>query len=469
MEVVKGLTQHSIVLCLEKQERGITLTTILKQKGFKVFQVGSLYDALKYAEQEMPHLIISDAILTDGTVATIYDRLAQNPTLQNTPIMVLVAKKTKEHLMPLTGRKFAGFLLGQFDGNQFVSKIHEILASNQDLSPYFTPFETTTLARELTLSAKATALGVKGDQVVYKSEAEIDSSAAIVCLPFEKDKGPALLQMGTNVVKGKEVYNLFPISRIRGKGRVWIEKLPQVDLEGGGQQGKRAPRRALFCDPNVQRTEQFKEILAGYDVELIGVTSFQAAIATMQRDSGGIKCVYFHEVAGPQLTSLRDTLSKMGEKNRMPVIVGTTSLNMRSTPEIRYIQKPFGLGVLVETMEAAFLASGAADDFAGAGAAANFEVDFQAPAKIVGLDETGGILEVKFPMARGSRVKLNHAELKPLWGEEAFVQITASGQLSADVWHVRFESIAGNENKAKYWVKVRQFLDQFSGVTSQVA
>ena len=93
------------------------------EKGFKVDTVLSLYDALKVVSQEMPHLVISDSILTDGTAGTLYDRMSQHPMLKNTPIMVLVAKKTREQLTPLTGRKFAGFLLSLEIGHNVSSKV----------------------------------------------------------------------------------------------------------------------------------------------------------------------------------------------------------------------------------------------------------------------------------------------------------------------------------------------------------
>ena len=102
MEVAGGITTHSVVLCIDKRERGLVLESLLKKKGFKVITVTSLYEGLKNIQQEMPHLVISDSILKDGTAGTLYDRLAKHPMLQSTPILVLVAKKTREQLTPLT-------------------------------------------------------------------------------------------------------------------------------------------------------------------------------------------------------------------------------------------------------------------------------------------------------------------------------------------------------------------------------
>lgn len=468
MDLAKGLTQHTIVLCLDKQERAITLETILKKKNFRVISTFGLYDALRYAEQEMPHLIVCDAVLQDGTVATLYDRLGQNPTLKNTPIMVLVAKKTKEQLTPLTGRKFAGFLLGQYDSNGFLSKVHEILSINGDLSPYFVSFDDLSLSREVTLSAKATALGVMNEQVIYRADNEIDMKAAMVCVPGEKEKSPVLLSMGSTMVKGADVYNMFPLSRIRGKGRAWIEKLPTVDMNGNGETPGKGRRRVVFFDPNPTRAEQFKKILEGYNVELLHAAALPAAIAIIQREGALIGCSYFHELNAQQLAAVREAMMKLPENFRHPILVGTTSLSARSTPEVRYIRKPFGLGVLVEMMEAAFQSHTETAAALRTSSLANFDVDFQTPARILGLDETGGILEVKFPVAKGTKIKLNHPELGEVWGQSAAVQITASSQPDPSVWLIRFESI-GSENKTKYWGRVKVILDRFKQEASPAA
>ncbi len=463
MDLAKGLTQHTIVLCLDKQERAITLETILKKRNFRVVSAFGLYDALKYAEQEMPHLIICDALLQDGTVGTLYDRLGQNPTLKDTPIMVLVAKKTKEQLTPLTGRKFAGFLLGQYDSNGFLSKVQEILSINGDLSPYFVSFDDLSLTREVTLSAKATALGVMGEQVIYRADNEIDMKAAMVCVPGEKEKSPVLLSMGSTMVKGADVYNMFPLSRIRGKGRAWIEKLPTVDVNGNETPGV-GRRRVVFFDNNPARSEQFKKILEGYNVDLIQVPTLTAAVAAIQRDGAQIGCSYFHELNAQQLAAVREAMLKMPENFRHPILVGTTSMSSRSTPDVRYIRKPFGLGVLVEMMESAFQSHSETAAALHTTSLANLDVDFQTPARILGLDETGGILEVKYPMAKGTKIKLNHPDLGEVWGNSAAVQITASSQPDPSVWLIRFESI-GSENKTKYWGRVKVILDRFKAAS----
>lgn len=463
MALAKGLTQHSIVLCVEKKERAIPIEALLTKKGFKVVTALGLYDALRNIEQEMPHMVICEAILADGTVGTIYDKLLQNPLLKSTPILVLVVKKTKEQLTPLTGRKFAGFLLGELEGPKLLAKMQEILNVHHDASPHFVSFDRLSLAKEMTLATKATVLGTKNDQLVFKSDVDFDAQAAVVCVPNDKDKGPALLTMGSTMVQGTDSFNMFPISRIKGKGRLWIEGLPGMDEAGGAKAaGTDDLRRVLFFDTNGVRIEQFKKILGGYRIDIVPVTTAQAAVSMLQRDASMYRAAYFNELNAVQTAQVKELLGKLPPKGKVAAVIGTTSQNIRSTPEMRYMQKPFGLGVLVETLESAFQISGdGVAQVANAKPTANLEVELQAPAKILGMDEVGGIIELRFPMGKGTKIRINHAGLAEVWGKDTIIQIASCSLLEGDTYHCRFETVTGNENKTKYWTRIKSALDKF--------
>jgi len=88
-------------------------------------------------------------------------------------------------------------------------------------------------------------------------------------------------------------------------------------------------------------------------------------------------------------------------------------------------------------------------------------VSMQTPAKLIGLDETGGVLQVKFPLAKGSRVEIVHEFVQGLVGSNQ-VTIVASAQVPSqpDVYQARFESIAAGLSKAKYWEKVSKVLEE---------
>ncbi len=477
MEVISGLTTHSIVLCVEKRDRGLALEQVLKKKGFNVITVFSLYDGLKYVQQEMPHLVICDSILSDGTAGTLYDRLGQHTMLKSTPILVLVAKKTREQLTPLTGRKFSGFLLGQFDGATLLAKIAEVMNVTSDLSPFFLPLGNESPAADFTISVDAKVLGLAGEQVIYQSETEIDSGAALVCVPQDQQYSPVLLKMGTNVVRGQEVFNMFPLSRIRGKGRSWISQLPNVDINQTAQEDEsKPPTKVLFFDPNTERFEQFKKVLSGYNMDLLHAANLQKATQIIQRDASLLGAAYFHELAGVAIATVKAVVDKLPAGERPPLIVGTTSQNIRSTADIRYIKRPFGLGVLVEMLEAAFKAStGALGDMSKAHQAANLGCNYQAPAKLLGLDETGGIIQLKFPVMKGNRLKLEHPFLSKIWHGDILAEITHTASIpdQPDVWQARFMAVSSKGNKAKYWEMVEkafheEYADQAQPAVSNV-
>lgn len=464
MEIASGITTHTIVLCVDKRERGMVLETLLRKKGFSVNTVFSLYEALKTIQQEMPHLIICDSILSDGTAGTIYDRIRQHSMLKNTPILVLVSKKTREQLTPLTGRKFAGFLLGQFDGASLLSKINEILSVNHDLSPYFVLFEDSEdMKSEFNISVDATVMGLSGDQIIYKSLTEIDGGAALVCVPQNSGYDPVLLKMGTNIVRGDSVFNLFPLSRVRGKGRRWIQGLPSIVIDSSSDLDNEKLWRVVFFDPNQKRFDQFKEVLLGYNIDLIHAPSIQKATQLMTRDARMLGCVYFHELTIAGTAVVREILAKIPKEDRPPIIVGTSSLNTRSTAEMRYIKKPFGLGVLVEMMEAAFKSTNdSVSEFEKTQDGVNFDCDYKAPARLVGLDETGGIIQLKFPVVIGNRLKLDHPFLERIWDGDVLAEITHVAALhnKPDIWQARFVAVSSKGNKVKYWQKIEKALSQ---------
>lgn len=455
MDMVSGISVHTIVLVLDKKDRSIALTKILKKEGYRIFAVSSLYEALRVIDQEMPHLVISDAILTDGTVGNLFDRLQSHPVLSSTPILSLVAEKTKEQLTPLKGRKFAGFILGKFDSKTLLNKVKEVLTTHCVISPYFLDLNEDS-ASSLNLFVEATALGLSGDQVVYESESEIDSAASLVCLPEDSSKSPALLKMGSNIIYDNTIYNLFPLSRVKGKGRSWISELPNISISC---ELDVTQKRVLFFDPNQRRFEQFQEVLLGYGIELVHMSSMQAVASYICGDISNIDCIYLDELASDSGSiALKENLLKIDPNKRPVVIAGTSSLNARSTAEIRYIHKPFGLGILVEMIEAASMPKSVLSE-----QVANLAVTYQAQGKILGLDETGGVLQIKFPMPKGSVVHLDHEFLKELWDGHSRVTIEEVAPLpqNSQVWQAKFTANHSLNNKVKYFEKLRKALDGY--------
>lgn len=465
MEIAPSITQHTIVLCVEKRERGIGMQQVLTKVGFRVIMALSLYDALKFIAQEMPHLVITEAMLADGTAGTLYDRLQQHQLLKKTPILVHVLKKTKEELAPLTGRKFGGFLLGPADPKSFLAKVLEVLRAQSAVSPYFISAQQGKMQSDVTIAIEANVVGRSGEQLVSRSATEVDPSAAMVCIPDNAENGPAVFRMASNLREGDEIFNLFPINRIVGAGRKWVLNLPEIKL---GKQESASPerlRKVLFFDPNEDRANGFAEILKGYGIDLIYAKNMLTAASILKRDFADIAAIYLFELMNDASgIEWKNVVSKIPADHRPPMIVGTSSINARSTTAVRYIKRPFGMGLFVEMLQASFERGKEIASVAGKGAANSFTgvpVKFQAQANLVGIDETGGIIQMKFPLLKGSKMILNHPQLEKAWDGNMIVSITGSSSLPSkpDVWQARFEAVQAGMSKAKYWEKVSKLFE----------
>ena len=481
MQVAQGLTTHTILLVVERQERAVATQSLLTKFGYKVVVSTGLYDAIKLIGQEMPHLVISEVTLPDGTVVNLFDRLAQDKLLNKTPIMAYSIKKSPEEINQIKSRKFAGAYAGAIEPKTFMGKVIEVINNYSQISPFYYGAAQCGLSEDLILKIESTVMGLVGDQVLLRSGTEVDQSASMLCVPKSGELSPAILRMASNMRIGEEIFNLFPVSRIVGKGRAWLEKLPILNMDSVGTTAPSgtsvntgSPRKIIFYDPNETRFTGFKEILGGYDIELIYAKSLNVAASLIARDADGFGGIYIHEMLNDSSSAeWKNTYGKIPSSSRPPVICGTTAAGAKSTDSLRYIKRPFGMGILVEMMESTFTRASKGAAVAGSGSAISITgtpVSLQAPAKIVGLDETGGVLQMKFPVAKGSRVEIVHPEIVSLIGMQAVV-ITSVVSLpnQPDVVQARFESIGPGMSKAKYWVKISKILAERAGAIEAAA
>src|SRR5690606_3050902 len=136
------------------------------------------------------------------------------------------------------------------------------------------------------------------------------------------------------------------------------------------------------------------------------------AAATLQERGKELACIYLHElVSGTSSAEFKGIYSKIPLSSRPQLVVGTTSLNARSTDEMRYLKRPFGLGALIEVLQSS--CERAVDIMNGVKESGyvGLPITYQTAAKLVGVDETGGILQVRFRLLQGSKVFINHGML----------------------------------------------------------
>jgi CheY-like chemotaxis protein len=469
MQVAHGLTTHTVLLVVEKHERAVATQALLGKFGYKVVVATGLYDAIKMVGQEMPHLVICEVTLPDGTVVNLCDKLSQDKLLNKTPILAHSIKKSADEINQIKSRKFAGAYAGAVEPKTFMGKVIEVINNCSAISPFYFGASQCGIVEDLTLKIESTVMGKIGDAVLLRSGTEVDQNASMLCVPKSQELAPAVLRMATNMKHGEEVFNLFPVGRIVGKGRVWLEKLPVFNMDGGNQPAPGAPaatgapRRVIFYDPNESRFEGFKQLLGGYDIDLVYAKTLNIAAGLLAKGPDAVGGVYIHEMLNDSSSAeWKNIYSKIPSSSRPPLIVGTTAAGMKSSDAMRYIKRPFGMGILVEMMESTFTRATKVAAVAGAqapNAVTGTAVSLQAPAKIIGLDETGGVLQMKFPVAKGSKVEMIHPEIGALLGVQAVV-ITSVATLpnQPDVVQARFESIGAGQSKAKYWEKISKTL-----------
>ena len=463
MNIAANLTTHTIVICVDKKERGIAMETVLSRRGFHVIVTQGLYDGFREVTQQMPHLVITEAVLHDGTAGAMYDRLQQHQTLNRTPVMVHVLRKSKEELAPLASRQFASFLLGPLEPRRLIDKVAKVIQQYGGVSPYFTEAATAGLTADSPINIEASAVGRIRNRLVLKSTTEVDTASSMLCVPRSGDLSPATLHSASNLRQGDDTFNLFPLNRIVGLGRQWVMNLPEIQFS---KQVKEPSRRVVFFDPDEQRFNAFAEILKGYDIDLIHAKNLDMVAMILSKGAADIGAVYLHklvsDVAG---SNFKNVYLKLNSAERPPVLVGTTATRPKSTSVMRYLPRPFGLGTFVEALEAAFERCGPLVEVTGRnsmGIGHGVAVSLQATAKLLGIDETGGILELRFPLLKGSILRIDHQFLQSVWGESSAVRITGAAQVEGQEgsYQARFEAVEAGTSKVKYWDRLTQALVQ---------
>lgn len=464
--VSKGLISHTVVIVVGKRERGIAMDALLKKMGCNVIIALSLYDALKHIVQEMPHMVVSESELPDGTAASLYDRLEAHPILKKTPIVVNVVKKTREVLQELSRRKFAGFFLGKFDPKMFLRKSLEVLMDPSSPSPYYTSLESIGLEPKFNLSFTGKVVGKTDDNLVITSSMEVDSQASLVCVPEDKEYAPMLVRQGSNLKNEDGIVNLFPLGKISGKGRAWLPKIPDYNTSASDPER----RVILFYDPSEERFRQFSEILSGYDIEAVHAPSLKRASAFLRQRGDQFGAVYLHELMNDSSSiEWKQSYDNIPESSRPPMIIGTNSMNMKDTQFIKYIRRPFGLGLFVETIQSCFERISEINEKAVTAGFAGVGISFQAPAQLIGIDEIGGVLQVKFPVVNGAKFEIKHDLIDSISIEPKPVIVSKSMKVegTSDLWQIRFCMVEAGGSKTKHYEEVEKYLSSLAPVEEE--
>lgn len=472
MKIAPGLTNHTVVVCAATRDRGVRMQMMLNEAGYRTVISTSLYDALRSIAQEMPHVILSEALLPDGTAGTLFDRLKQHKILCQTPILVHVIKKSPEELRPIANRQFAGFVAGNIDKATLTGKISEVLQGTREASPYFVPTDQLTLDEGVMITIDSHVVCIEDSTLVCRSNTPVDPDALLICNPKNPSIGaPVVLRNGSNIHRPDEVYNMFPVQRIVGEGRKWLMNLEKIDpkllekKEQAADAGEPAEvRRVVMYIDNDEYLRGFQDVLAGHDIEVVSANSITDAAEMVKKSPHMFGCVYIHEFKSDKdRVEWHNATCMIPVQKKPTVVVGSHQRRTSQSPDLRYIHKPYGLGYLIEALEFAFKRASSIAKYASkhaVGGPAGVSTFYQMKAKLVGLDEIGGIIETSVPLVKNSKIHLNHSFLQDAWNGSSNVVISSCAQLpgEGDVFQARFEAVGAGMSKTKYWEKLSGLL-----------
>lgn len=448
--------QHVIVVCVAKQQRGLVLKEILERAGYRVLVALSLYDSLNLIAQEMPHVVVAESHLPDGTAITLFDRLQSHKTLQKTPILVHVMTKLRSEIQQLAQKKFSGFLIGEIDPKTVLTKVLEVVHHFGQVSPYYFELSRTKVEGKATLYFNGSILGLSHNQIVCQTGTEIDSSTDLLCVP--KNRDPVILRGCQNMVHEDMLFNLFPIERAVGQGRKWLTELAAMSLSGEEDAGY--SRTLLYFDPNREQIKKFEAVFQSYDIRALTADSMAKTCTILKTYTDEVRAIYLSELLNDSYaTEFKSILASIPANRRPTLIVGTSALNPTQTHEMRYIKKPFGIGELLRVIEAAFESFQSLNQSIKKQAVTEVPVQLKMPSQLLGLDECGGCLQTRFKLSHNTVFQIDHPLLTEVFHGEQ--KLTVVGSQTDPTGHqtIRFNSLSAGLSKTKYWEKILKIIE----------
>ncbi|MEZ4742634.1 MAG: hypothetical protein R3B45_09335 [Bdellovibrionota bacterium] len=177
-----------------------------------------------------------------------------------------------------------------------------------------------------------------------------------------------------------------------------------------------------------------------------------------QHDDENICAIYSHVSENEQtLAEWAQFLLKFQDIHRPHLFIKRPTIKTNPMPDyIHYLNNPFSLGEFIETLETT--REKEIEIRKSIQTHSPTIVQLKSPAKIIGLDETGGMLELSFPLEPCSRFSIEHSFLENLWSGNLNAKCTALLQ-KENSWQIAFEAdYATNTNKEKYWQKLSEAL-----------
>ena len=445
-ELLPDMIQHTVVICVDKRERGIGLQAAFHARGVKAIVTQSLYDGLQTVAQELPHLIISESKLVDGNVGVLYDKLQQSELLRKIPILTCILRKTREELAPLANRQFAGFIVGKPDPAIVLPKSLEILQKLSKTSPFFVPASTCGVGN-VVLSTHANAIGQARGMVVVATDNEVDFRSSFHCSPERQDQRSVSLDSGVNLVGKGKVINLFPIHNILGPGRLWINQLQEMKCE--------VANRTILLSGALQ-PQDWAATFKAYGVTAKTMPRVEDSIRTaLKKQVGAI--VHMGSVADPILRKWAALNVKLPGK--LPPLLLLAPANHPLAEFTTICPFPSSIGKIMFTVEALLLRYAMFEQFLQQGNVRGTSFTYHNRAQFIGMDETAGYVQLQVPMRPGNKFHAEHPFFDDFFKGQTLTVTKCMPTDAGGTWQIRFEAPNAGQSKARYFEDLLRQVD----------
>ena len=462
---MKLSTEHSIILCVERRERVVALETLLKQAGIVVHIANSVYDAVRLAEQELPHLIISEPSFADGTASNLYDKLNQHQHLKRIPMALLFSKLAKDEAAALVKRRLAGLFSNNLDPRAIVEKSLKILRGESGKSPHFIEWDSSK-EQNIVFSSESNFIGKVGSFAVSRANFEVETSNEVRCVIKSGNETVALLQATTNIRDKEGVYTLFPFHRLLGSVRAVLSQLPDLvggeksKVKGSNTGGESSiPRVVVALTQSEDEFKSWQNVLSAYGWKLLHAANAAAVAAIVGKSRVAAIWVLPSEGRSdsglsPELKAVYTSIS-LGI--RPVILLHAKNSDSISKENISYILPDFGLGAILDLLDASLWR---ASDLSAAGSPSSHSsitASWSDRATLIGCDERSWYMESQSPLARGSKVVIKQSGSEPFW-TSLNLQVGACTQSTGELFLLRLDIVSPGASKLRYFEKVTREL-----------
>ncbi len=438
---------HPILLISNKQEKAKGIADTLEKHGYQVILSGNLYNGFQVVAQEMPHLIFCDAILTDGDVSQLYDRLQLHPILKDIPIIAYMPAVAKPVLAKIKNKSFAAVYIGEIKATILLEKVRAVLQKNTNFSPFFLPVEKLGSSENIDLFAPAKIYGLCGSNLVASSQINLKSNYKVECVPQDSAMAPFHTSFAVNLPEGDGWSHIIPLRRLGGPGRKWLDKLAQIPFETGKD------HYAIYASSESEHYEEWARILKTFGIHLLFTQSWEDIQRTVQ--SNRVHFIFVSHAANSIFIEKIKAHLMLFRDRRVHVFSAAQTLENETYIQ-PYLRFPFPLPTFIDVCQALMLPIHKLRTGIERSGFKGIDVNFRFSTTLVGLDETGGVVRTSTRIAPGSKVTTQDKTLLTIFNSHDPLTIThaTQGEKGYGDWYLHFRAIPAGSSKTIYWGKL---------------